>query len=154
MPDIEKPTKLSGGDKRITSIILNHWEAVRGEKQYPAEADLDPAVLEPVLDNCFLIKIEGLLEGKYQYKFLGKNVMNAYGSDLTRRLNTESDPLSQKEKILEVLNTKRPVIDEGEFVNTKQNLVKYRQCLMPLSSDGVNIDSIFGGIRFIVLAIE
>ncbi len=142
-------------DKRITNVILNHWNEVKGGRRFPAEADLDPAVLEGVLDNCYLVKAEGVNEGKYNYKFLGKNIMNAYGSDLTKCLNYEKgNPLSYRNKIQQILQTGLPIIDEGQFLNTNGDTIKYRQCLVPLSSDGINIDSILGGMRFIIHAKE
>jgi hypothetical protein len=149
----EKPEKLQHHDKRITNLILDHWNAVKGLKKFPSEKDLDPAFLEQLLDNCFLIKTEGIFDGKYNYKFLGKNIMNAYGSDLTRSMDdTSENPLSQRDKIKELLTHKRPIVDEGEFRNINGNLIKYRQCLVPMSSDGINIDSVFGGMRFIIVA--
>jgi hypothetical protein len=142
-------------DKRITNLILDHWNAIKGSKKFPSEKDLDPVFLEQLLDNCFLIKTEGIFEGKYNYKFLGKNIMNAYGSDLTRSMNKEQEnPLSQRDKIKELLIHKHPIIDEGEFQNINRDLIKYRQCIVPMSSDGINIDSVFGGMRFIILSHE
>ena len=43
---------------------------------------------------------------------------------------------------------KKPVIDEGEFINRDGHVVKYRQCLIPLAKDSYTVDSIFGGMRF------
>ncbi|MCE3233023.1 MAG: hypothetical protein K0R98_1280 [Rickettsiaceae bacterium] len=152
MENGEKPVRPPEQDKRITNIILDHWNAIRGLKKYPAETDLDPALLEELLDNCFLIKTEGIFEGKYNYKFLGKNIMNAYGSDLTRSLNDSAEnPFSQRDKIKELITHEHPIIDEGEFHNINKDIIKYRQCLVPLSSDGINIDSVFGGMRFIII---
>jgi hypothetical protein len=147
----DKPIRPPEQDMRITNIILDHWNEIRGLKKFPAEKDLDPALLERLLDNCFLIRTDGIFEGKYNYKFLGKNIMNAYGSDITRPLNDEAEPFSQRDKIKELLTYEHPIIDEGEFRNIKRDLIKYRQCLVPLSNDGVTIDSIFGGMRFIII---
>lgn len=147
----DKPNRPPEQDMRITNIILDHWNEIRGLKKFPAEKDLDPSLLERLLDHCFLVKTDGIFEGKYNYKFLGKNIMNAYGSDLTRPLNDEAEPFSQRDKIKELLTYEHPIIDEGEFRNINKDLIKYRQCLVPLSSDGINIDSIFGGMRFIII---
>lgn len=133
--------------RRITDIILDHWNDIKGENSFPREADLDTTYLEPFLDNCFLIKAEGVEDGRYNYKFLGKNVLHAYGSDLTRTIDINgSNPLSQKDKIIELLVNKRPIIDEGVFFNSTDEAIRYRQCLVPLTIDGYNIESIFGGM--------
>lgn len=147
--EAHKPERLEYSDKRITTIILNHWESAKGSAKFPSEKHLDPEVLEQVLDSCFLIRTEGLSEGKYNYKFLGKNIMEAYGSDITQPLSSsKTNPLTQKDKIEEVLIRERPVTDSGSFINKNGHVIKYRQCLVPLSSDGRKIDSVFGGMRF------
>ena len=134
--------------ERITNIILDHWNDIKGLNQFPKEADLDTTYLEPLLDNCFLINVEGIENGKYHYKFIGKNVLNSYGSDITRLIDIgATSPLTQKDKIYDLIKSKRPVIDDGSFKNIHGNIVRYRQCLVPLSIEGYKIDSIFGGMR-------
>ncbi len=151
MTDSEKTERINPADGRITNILMRHWGNIRGTRVLPAESELDPAILEGILDNCFLIRAEGIPEGKYHYKYLGKNVMNAYGSDLTKRQgNDKENPLTYKKKIEQVLESKLPVIDEGEFVNVQGHLVKYRLCLVPLGT-GDKVDSILGGMRFKII---
>lgn len=147
MPDTPK-NNIAHYDKRITNIILNHWREIKGNKKYPSEKDLNPAILESILDNCFLVQAEGILEGQYKYKFLGKNIMNAYGSDLIE--GSEKNPLAYAEMAKKVVQTGEPLSDSGNFKNTKGHLVKYRICVVPLSSDAENIDAVFGGMRFLI----
>jgi hypothetical protein len=143
-----------GNSNRITSIIIEHWEKVRGDKHIPSEQDLDPNVLEELLNNCFLLKATELAgAGKHNYVYIGKNILDAYGSNITAPKDYHDiDPLSHKDKFEEVLRTRKPVMDEGEFVNQNGHIVKYRQCLVPLGKDGRTIESIFGGMRFKVFS--
>jgi len=139
-----------GSEKRITNVIFKHWDEARGTRAMPSEKDLDPDVLEPILDNCFLIKTTELkISGKHTYVYIGKNILDAYGSHETNPKDYHDvDPLSHKNKFEKVLESLKPVIEEGEFVNNDGYLVKYRQCLIPLGSDNNTVDSIFGGMRF------
>ena len=141
---------VQGAEKRITNVILYHWKMARGMKNMPSQEDLDPTFLEPVLNNCFLIKATELkVSGKHNYVYIGKNILDAYGSHITAPKDYHDiDPLSHKDKFEEVLEHGKPVIDAGEFINKDGYLVKFRQCLVPLSFDGYTIDSIFGGMRF------
>ncbi len=135
---------------RITNIILTHWYDIRKDKVLPSEKDIDPNILEPILDNCFLIKTKELrtLE-QHRYIYIGKNILDAYGSRVTSPKDYDDiDPLSHKNKFEEVLKYCKPIIDEGEFINKDGLLVKYRQCIVPLGEDRNNIESIFGGMRF------
>ena len=135
--------------KRITEILMESWEDSKGMKTLPSDKDLNPDSLEDVLENCFIINIGHADDGKYNYKFVGDKILEAYGSDMTKRKDYEKgNPLSYKDKILRIQSTKSPLIDEGQFTNYCGNIVKYRQCLLPLSRDGVNVDTILGGMRF------
>jgi len=141
--------RVAADDQRITSVIMGHWEGIKKGKAMPSEHDLDPTVLEQILDSCYLVGAVGVQSGKYDYKYIGKNVVSAYESEETQRIDYEKgNPLTQKNKIIECIENKRPISDEGEFVNTKGEIVRYRQCIVPLSNDGVNVDSILGGIRY------
>ena len=138
-------------DKRITNIILDHWENIKGGKKYPSEKDLNPAILEGILDSCFLVNAEGILDGEYKYKFLGKNIMNAYGSDLIDGVDQHKEsPLAYASMAKKCLTTGQTVLDSGQFKNKHGSVVKYRICVVPLSSDGIKIDAIFGGMRFLI----
>ena len=136
--------------KRITTIIIEHWNLVRGDNFIPSEQDLDADILESLLDNCFLIKATELRSsGHHDYVYIGQNIVSAYGSNVTHPKDSHDiDPLSHKNKFAEVIKTRTPVMDEGEFVNKDGHLVKYRQCLVPLGRDGRTVESIFGGMRF------
>ena len=149
--DLHKVHKAdAGAANRITTIIIKHWEQVRGTKNIPSEKDLDPNVLESLLDNCFLVRATGLtISGQHDYVYIGKNILDAYGSNVTYpKDHHHTDPLAHKDKFHEVMKTCKPIVDEGEFINKDGHLVKYRQCLVPLGKDGRTIDSIFGGMRF------
>lgn len=149
--DLHRKHKVdAGAANRITKIIIDHWNVVRGRKALPSEQDLDPNVLESLLDNCFLIKTAELTTaGKHNYVYIGKNIIDAYGSHVTYPKDSHHiDPLSHKDKFKEVIQTRKPVLEEGEFINQDGHLVKYRQCLVPLGRDGRTVESIFGGMRF------
>lgn len=137
-------------DKRITSIILSHWEELRGNRLFPSEDQLNADILESVLDNCYVVDAKEIENSeKYKYKYIGQNIIDAYASDLTSNPNSD-DPLSHRNKILTVIETKRPIIEEGKFVNKKGQLVKYRQCLIPLGKQDNMVESVLGGLRFLI----
>jgi hypothetical protein len=143
-------TKDALKEKRISNIIINHWEKVKGDKLIAAEKDLDPVLLDPLLDNCFMLSASELAEaGKYKYIYIGKNILDAYGSRVTSPKDYHDvDPLSNKKKFKELMEKKVPIMEEGQFINKDGDVVKYRQCLVPLGSDGVTIETILGGMRF------
>jgi hypothetical protein len=134
-------------ERRITLRILSYWEKLRAGRLMPMTHDLKREDIHDMWDSCFLIHKQD--EG-FSFAHLGEAIRRAYHGDLT-----ESDaqglvsPHSHKlsEQFIEMLTHKKPVLDEGEFVNLNNQVVKYRQCLVPLGSEG-NVEAIFGGMRY------
>lgn len=138
--------------RRITDIIYSAWDEARGGKAFPTSKQMGNKELPLVWNNCFTIKVMDILtEPHYTYSYIGKNIVEAYGEDLTGiQLETLVSPdakrlLKQYNKLVE---KGEPLVDEGDFVNTRGQTIKYRQCLVPLGDDGMVITDILGGMRY------
>ena len=145
--------------RRITDILLKHWETLKGSKALPFERDIDSEVLKEVWDCCFLLQVRDMIEhDSYNYTFLGDAIREAY----TGRMLQEDDaspliqPVASKlhRHFQQVVETKEPLIHQGNFTNAEGNLVKYRQCLLPFAHEGESVDAILGGMRFRVFKPE
>ncbi len=139
--------------RRITDIILEYWAEIKHDELFPNEELLDISSLSHIWDNCFIVQTRDIIShGAYSYKYLGKNIIDAYGQDLTDLSikNFVSPQAHHLQSIYDkILGTRQPLLDEGEFLNSKGKTVKYRQCLVPLGREGSSdIESILGGMRY------
>lgn len=137
-------------ERRITLRLLAYWEKLRKGRDMPTEEDVDPEDIRDLWDNCFLIHISDLHKDGYNYIYLGTEIKNAYQGGLTDAdMNGMVSPNAAKLEncYTEIINTCKPVVDEGEFINGHGDLVKYRQCLLPLGKNG-QVEAIFGGMRY------
>jgi len=137
-------------ERRITLRMLSYWEKLRGQCEMPAEEDIDPEDLGDLWDNCFLIYVCDLGKSDYNYTYLGKAIAQAYHAGLSEEemaglLSPNAAKLAGH--YARVIESRRPLIDEGEFRNLHNDIVKYRQCLLPLGRRG-EVMAIFGGMRF------
>src|SRR4051812_42763706 len=140
----------SGSERRITLRLLAYWERLRADRQMPREQDIDPDDIRDLWDNCFLIQVKDLGKADYNYTYLGEAIRNAYRFGLS-----ESDPgglLSPNAGKLaggyrKVVATGKPLLEEGEFRNLHNEIIRYRQCLLPLGA-GSKVEAVFGGMRF------
>ena len=152
MPNIRKRAISSLPDARISRCILEHWNEIKGGNKFPAEKDLHVELLEDIFGSCFLLDVKGVDEGRYHYKFLGENIVKAFGCKTTKKLDYNKNcPFSYKNNVADILKTGKPLTSSGEFKNVHGDLVKYRQCLVPMSNDGKNIISILGGMSYKVI---
>lgn len=137
-------------ERRITLKLIAYWEKLRKGRLMPVEDDIDPDYLKDLWDYCFLIHVKDLDKPDYNYTYLGDAIKRAYQGELSGENNSNVASPNAKELAIsyeKVIRTCAPLLDEGEFVNMHNDMVKYRQCLLPLGENG-NVDAIFGGMRF------
>lgn len=132
--------------------LLRYWESRCAGREFPAESDISPDDLEQIWSSCFLICLDEVTRKiGYRYSYLGESLIEAYGDDLrnpdvaARLLSTSSAPLIQK--FDEVVESRKPLIDESDFVNLKGLRIKYRSCVLPLGREGV-VTHILGCMRW------
>lgn len=138
--------------RRLTDQIMQYWNELRGDRDLPYEGDLRSDDLQDVWENCFLLQTVDIEKGHhYNYTYLGKNIEQAYGQDLSvSRLHLIVSPIAETlaPKYHQVLNTREPLVDEDEFINAKLQVVKYRQCLVPFANEDGEVSMILGGMRY------
>lgn len=135
---------------RIEDILLSYWNELK-EKEggVPHESNINYKLIADAWDDCFLALITN--NRGYRYEYLGKNLIDAYGEDMAA-LGVEHiispDSHETVRKFDDVMNHKNPVRDEGEFNNSNNFLIKYRQILLPFVNHDDEITYILGGMRW------
>ncbi|MBL0318352.1 MAG: PAS domain-containing protein [Alphaproteobacteria bacterium] len=137
----------------MTDQLFGYWTKIKGERPFPSEQEIDLADIRDVWDHCFLIQIKKTADIiDYRYIYMGESIKEAYGDDLTgqsvysRLVSPEAATVVSK--FHKVLDTLSPVFDESEFVNLQDNVIKYRQCLLPLGAREGIVDYILGGMSW------
>jgi hypothetical protein len=110
-----------------------------------------PEAISEIWANCFIVEASNNSKKEdYKYLYLGEKIIEAYGQDLTG-MKVDALVCPQVEHLEteyeKVLAFKRPVEDEGEL-DVGGRHIKYRQILLPLGDDGVNINAILGGFSY------
>ncbi len=137
-------------ERRITVRLMAYWEKIRAGRPMPREQDVDPDIISDLWDYCFLLSVKDMGKEGYQYTYLGSEIKKAYQGGLSETdtgglISPNADRLA--DCYMEIIHTKAPVVDEGEFRNSVGDMVKYRQCLLPLGEDGA-VKAVFGGMRY------
>jgi hypothetical protein len=134
-------------ENRITLRILSYWERLRAGRIMPAAHDIKREDIHDMWDSCFLLHSK---DAEFSFAHLGEAIKRAYHGELEEgATNGLVSPHSHKlsEQFMAMLSHKKPMLDEGEFVNLNNRVVKYRQCLVPLGT-GDTVEAIFGGMRY------
>jgi hypothetical protein len=134
-------------ERRKTIKLLQYWEEIRGLRALPMESDIDPDAIEAIWDDCFLLQTRDLGRSDGNFTYLGKNIILAfrggYSGDACGEL-ISPNVTSLGQNFTHLLETGEPQLQEGSFRNIKHDLVRFRQCLVPLGNQKVSVDAIFG----------
>jgi hypothetical protein len=138
--------------ERLTTTLKQYWDKVRKDNPFPIEALLDPKEVPDIWDSCFIVDANNeTKEDGYFYKYMGNMISQAYRSELSdieldRVVNTQASHLAREYE--KVLAMKIPIYYEGEIKISEKRVMKYRQILLPLGKDSINIQSIVGGFSY------
>ena len=141
-------------ERRLVARMAAMWQDLKQKKELPWEDHISPEILESMWDSCFMVRIEDIeKERGYSYSYLGADIKHAYGYDLSEDIPgplacTIADRLHHEYTIL--VNSKKPLLNEGEFENHNGVLIKYRQGLFPFASEANpnHVVAILGGMRY------
>jgi len=137
--------KSNNQERRVTDQLLKHWKKLKGKRPYPSLADIHPADIKDIWADCFMVEIDD--NHRHHYTYLGENICDMLGGDLTgTSVLYLSDNLASK--YFGVVEKKKPLVDESEFINLKNNEVKYRQILLPVGPDKKTVDHVLGAMRY------
>ena len=127
-------------EKRLSSRIIAYWDKLKGESEnIPEMSKFRPAMVEEVWDKCIKVKVE-IKDGVPRFKFehIGAEVEKAIGKKAKSQdgMGIASVPggriLSRVSLLLSQLAM--PIQDQGEFLNEKSQMVKYRSCILPFGN--------------------
>lgn len=132
----------SGMERRITLRLLSYWERRRGSRKMPNQADINAEDLADLWEDCFIIEMNNKNDTNHKYSYIGDGVQGWLGgAEKTQDIKvlTKSYP--------KLFESPKPILEEGEFYDSAEQLVKFRQCLLPLG-EGDQLKAILGGMRF------
>lgn len=141
-------------EQRVTSLLLEYWEKLRGKRAYPAEAEISPDDLKHIWNHIFLLRVSHGSGGNYsfRYEYMGESLIKAYGDNLTGMdvydalLSTSRDTII--EDVLKTIKNRKPYEQDAEFDNVNRVRIKYRRLLCPLGPDDKSINYIIGAMRW------
>lgn len=143
-------------EKRINEKLQLYWEAKCRGRKFPLESEIIPEDIADIWDSCFLVTLDDEHthgdSATFKYTYLGQSLIDAYGDDLVNkevceRLVYPSNG-SLMHKFKEVIETKQPVLEESEFTNMNNMLIKFRSVMLPLGRTQDEVGFIIGGMKW------
>lgn len=146
------PSPVGQDERRMQVRAYNHWAALIGDAQFPHVDDLAPETLDDFGPFGVLLDFRGKKGiDDPRIAFLGDQLAEECGGAQYKRLSDVPGRslLSRiTDHYLQILANKAPIGFEAEFTNDRGASVLYRGILLPWSSNGEDIDYVFGVINW------
>ena len=140
------------GERRLSLRLLRYWQEKRGIRALAVESDIDPEELGADWDYCFLLQARDVANIQdYNFTYLGQKIMGAYfdkAIDEHNQFMVGPNAFRLSGHFSRVLESKAPVVDEGEFQTLHGRRVLYRQVLLPLGESPDEVEAIFGAMNY------
>ena len=130
--------------RRMTDRITHYWERLRKEEALPPANKFNPAAIEDIWTYCVLCKLEpGVGEQSlYVVERAGDKITALMEENL---LGARLNPLQKHAKAAVLVQladaacaSLKPEYGEGQFINARHKVVKYRSCCLPLGTREVS----------------
>ncbi len=129
-------------DQRLTDRLTKYWNQLRGAESLPPIGRLNPDRVYDLWPNCMMVQVVTVHAGThtYSYEYVGPALQSMYGKDMTGQIGSgklrDLPGWQMLKKVDEVVVTPSVVIEEGQFINEKSRIVKFRACLLPFGKNG------------------
>jgi hypothetical protein len=140
-----------GSDERRMHVrAYNHWCSLLDGRDFPSIQDLQAAEIEDFSSHSVLLNFAEELNNPIT-AFVGEAIRAEIGVDTIKRISDVPGRslLSRlTDHHFQIIATRAPVGFEADFINQRGHDISYRGILMPFSSDGQNIDYVYGVINW------
>lgn len=147
------PTDKEGNkdERRYAVQLFYYWNSLRKGRLYPPEDAINPEDIAHIWKHCFLIQVNDLKNRhRADFTYLGSEILHLYNDlladeDVSDLISPSTSHLAQN--LWQVIETRAPLMQSGEFSTSRGNTIKFRQCLLPVGRTDVEVDAIFGCSR-------
>ena len=149
-PAIEAPPMIGADERRMHVRAYNYWVSLLDSRPYPAIDDLDPAHPDFGPHSVLLDFTSGPDNAAILY--LGNALRQEGGLAGDVHAIADVPPRSVLSRLtdhyLEIIANRAPIGFEAEYVSHRDTPSMYRGILMPFTSNGDEIDFIYGVINW------
>ncbi len=154
-PAIERPPEIGVDERRMHVRAYNYWVSLLGGRPYPSIADLKPERIGDFGPHSVLLDFTGDADDP-EITFLGTALRAECdlppGAKRISQVPSRSLLSRLTDHYMQIIANRAPIGFEAEFLSQSGANMLYRGILMPLSTDGEDIDFIYGVINWKELA--
>lgn len=127
-------------EQRLNERLTNYWNHLRKEEDLPEFVQFNIAAIEDLWSQCVLFTVQPTAPGQtpaVNFYQVGEKVKALYGNVAGRSMATTQRHFQGAaivQRVGDVIASPAPLYDQGQFVNERSKIVKYRSCLLPFGT--------------------
>jgi hypothetical protein len=128
--------------------VAQHWDDVRGAKKMPSWEDIQPKAIAPHLPVVWAYKFDSASD-EFIGRLAGDRIERAYGKSFhgltLGQIHTAPERYKQgRAMLLRVISEPAIFCGHGRILQDRQEFHSGERLILPLSTDGVSGDGVFG----------
>ncbi len=150
--DATLPSMMSGPRHWVPSEAVAYWDHIRGDRDVPTRADIDPADIPKLLPHLVLLDV--FHEPRdFRYRLVGTTVeefMNKYYTGVRMSELPHQRPPSQIWKsCCTVVGSRRPLFSAVPYVGPKKEFVRAEDVILPLAPPNEAVNMLLVAVGYI-----
>lgn len=129
--------------------LFDYWNEKRGEQRFILRSQLEPHEITPLLPLVFILEVQRAPR-RYLIRLMGTEIATRLGADYTGQYMDELDLGENKKQVLagydHVVDYVEPHLNFSEFMQSGRGRMQVERLALPMSTDGLTIDLIFGSV--------
>jgi hypothetical protein len=138
-------------ERRMHVRAYNYWVSLLDGRDFPSIEDLEPSEVQDFAANSVLLDFTCGRDNP-AIPYIGTGIRDECGLDDDTRNIADVPSRSLLSRLtdhyMQIIANRAPIGFEAEFLNQRSENICYRGILMPFSSDGEQIDFIYGVINW------
>jgi hypothetical protein len=146
---------LTRAESPAIAAAVDYWRQKAGSTAMPSRSQIDPVEMRAFLRKILLIDV--LENGDFVYRLCGTEITEGNRQDLTGRRADEASLGASAPHFLDAyrrtIAARAPVFFIGRMWWQDRGYISFEQVMLPLSSDGTEVDKLLCVVDFEVRAL-
>lgn len=141
-------------DHRLTDRLTSYWTLLKKDGVMPDFAQFNSSAISDMWQQCILFTVQPGANGSpasVSFYMLGEQAKKIYTGDMAGRSIQPGMRHFQGAAVVrrvdQVIAAPQVIYDQGQFVNERSKIVKYRSCLLPFGKEG-RVTHILAGLSW------
>ncbi|MBL0319425.1 MAG: PAS domain-containing protein [Alphaproteobacteria bacterium] len=139
-------------EQRLNDRLSNYWNRLCKDGRIPAIESFNSGAMADIWQQCAKISVTEAGTRTYYFEFMGESLAKVLGKSMSGERVIANMLTSPKFKLIHHLDSlvakTQPTTEEGQFVNEKSKVVKYRSIILPFGKDNEHITHFILGVSW------